>query len=439
DARGALFLLLLGLCPPVVLTLLRRVRSVDAAGRDARSQDVAAWALSFGLAGVFLVDSLLMLYFFWEASLIAVYFWIGMHGRRNRFGGAVYPALMRFVLFTLAGSLPLLASVAAVCAANFRDPGLSGLPATVAHLSDTARNWVFLGFLLGFAVKLPLFGFHGWLRDTYNVAPPACRALLSAAMSKMGAFGLLLVLAPAFAAELSQYAPLLLTLAVIGALYGGVLMLAQDRLIDMLAYASLSHLSILALGIFSSAASLPTVSSTTAGFSGAAMLVFSHALVMAFLFALDARALSGSGAGAGSVERGVHAGLRARQPRLYAFLLLAVFASASLPGLNNFPGEVLTLFAAYTVSPWLALAAGLGALIGAAALVRLLHNVWLGTPGDEAAARPETPHIAPDLSRSETVLAVSVTALWLVFGLYPMLLLPPLERAFSLIHAAGWM
>src|SRR5690606_1488297 len=212
-------------------------------------------------------------------------------------------------------------------------------------------------------------------------------------------------------------------------------MLAQDRLLDVLAYASLSHLSILALGVFSSAATLSTPASTTAGFSGAAMLALSHALLMAFLFSLDARALSGPG----SVERGVHAGLRARQPRLYAFLLLAVFASASLPGLNNFPGEVLTLFAAYTVSPWLALAAGLGALIGAAALVRLLHNVWLGTPGDEAAARPETPHIAPDLSRSETVLAVSVTALWLVFGLYPMLLLPPLERAFSLIHAAGWM
>ncbi|HLU70327.1 MAG TPA: proton-conducting transporter membrane subunit, partial [Fibrobacteria bacterium] len=378
-------------------------------------------------------------------------------------GGAVYPALMRFVLFTLAGSLPLLASVAAVCAANFRDPGLSGLPATVAHLSDAARNWVFLGFLLGFAVKLPLFGFHGWLRDTYNVASPACRALLSAAMSKMGAFGLLLILAPAFSAELARYAPILLTIATVGALYGGILMLAQDRLLDVLAYASLSHLSILALGVFSSAATLSTLASTTAGFSGAAMLALSHALLMAFLFSLDARALSGPG----SAERGLHVGLRARQPRLYAFLLLAVFASASLPGLNNFPGEVLTLFAAYTVSPWVAFAAGLGALIGAAALVRLVHNAWLGaradgipaaaaadvtppagatataTPTEPAtsAAGPRLPEVepaAPDLSRSETALAVFAAALWLVFGLYPMLLLRPLERAFTLIHATGW-
>jgi NADH-quinone oxidoreductase subunit M len=435
DARGALFLLLLALCPPIVLTLLRGVRSVDAAGRDARSQDVAAWALVFGLAGVFLVDSLLLFYLFWELALIAVYFWIGLHGRRNRFGGPVYPALMRFVLFTLAGSLPMLASIAAVCATNFRDPGLSGLPATIAHLSDTARSWVFLGFLLGFAVKLPLFGFHGWLRDTYNVAPPACRALLSAAMSKMGAFGLLLVLAPAFSVELARYAPVLLTLAAIGALYGGVLMLAQDRLVDMLAYASLSHLSILALGVFSSAASLTTYASTTAGFSGAALLVLSHALVMAFLFALDARALPQHD-GAASADRGLISGLRGTQPRLYAFMLLAVFASASLPGLNNFPGEVLVLFAAYNISPWLALAGGLGALIGAAALVRLLHNVWLGAPGEQD-THPAVSHGTPDLSRTETLLALAVSALWLIFGLYPMLLLGPLDRAFNLIQAAG--
>jgi NADH-quinone oxidoreductase subunit M len=312
----------------------------------------------------------------------------------------------------------------------------------VSQLPDGMRAWVFLGFLLGFAVKLPLFGFHGWLRDTYNVAPPACRALLSAAMSKMGAFGLILVLAPAFPAELARFAPWLLGLAAVGALYGGVLMLAQDRLLDLLAYASLSHLSILALGVFSAAADTGADAASTVmttGLSGAAWLTLNHALIMAVLFALDARALN-DGA---SPDRGLLTGLRARQPRLFAFLLLAVFASASLPGLNNFPGEVLVLFAAYTVSPWLALLAGLGALIGAAALVRLLHNVWLGA--SEAAAvsvdagvpaMEEAP--APDLNRPETILVGALAALWLVIGLYPMLLLGPIERAFSWINALGW-
>jgi NADH-quinone oxidoreductase subunit M len=432
DGRGALFLLLLGLCPPVVFTILR-------GAMPGRSQMVCAWLLIFGLAGVFLADSLLLFYLFWEAALIAVYFWIGLHGRRGRAGagGAAYPVLLRFVLFTLAGSLPMLASIAAVCAANFRDPGLRGLAATVSQLPDGTRPWVFLGFLLGFAVKLPLFGFHGWLRDTYNAAPPACRALLSAAMSKMGAFGLLLILAPAFPVEMARFAPALQILAVAGALYGGVLMLAQDRLTDLLAYASLSHLSLLALGIFSSfsATAAGAAGMETAGFSGAALLVFNHALIMALLFALDARILR-DGA---SPDRVLLSGLRAGQKRLFAFLLLAVFASASLPGLNNFPGEVLVYWAAYKASPWLALFAGLGALIGAAALVRFLHNVFLGAPssrpgdsGDAATAA------ARDLDRPETLLLLALSAFWLVIGLYPMLLLGPVERAFSLMNALGW-
>src|SRR5690606_3033387 len=116
-------------------------------------------------------------------------------------------------------------------------------------------------------------------------APPACRALLSAAMSKMGAFGLILVLAPAFPAEMARFAPWLAGLAVAGAVYGGVLMLAQDRLTDLLAYASLSHLSLLALGVFASAAS---GAGAVTGLSGAAWLALNHALVMALLFALDA-------------------------------------------------------------------------------------------------------------------------------------------------------
>ena len=423
DGRNALFLLLLGLCPPIVLTFVKDAQP--------RSAAVAAWALIFGLAGVFIADSLLLFYFFWEAALIAVYFWIALHGRRNRFGGEVYSALLRFVLFTLAGSLPMLASIAAVCAANFRDPGLQGLPAAVSQLSDAARGWVFFGFLLGFAVKLPLFGFHGWLRDTYNVAPPACRALLSAAMSKMGAFGLILILAPTFPLEMAHYAPALMTLAAIGVLYGGVLMLAQDRLLDALAYSSLSHLSLLALGVFAAAGNANVA---TTGFSGATLLVFSHALAMALLFALDARVMRDTS----SPDRGLLSGLRKVQPRLYAFLLLAVFTSASLPGLANFPGEVLVYFTAFKTSYWLVLIAGIGALVGAAALVRLLHQVFLGEPGESEYGVPaaETAEVvAVDLSGFETVVALAVTALWLLTGLYPMLLLGPVERAFYLIRA----
>jgi NADH-quinone oxidoreductase subunit M len=297
-------------------------------------------------------------------------------------------------------------------------------------LPDSTRLWVFIGFFLGFAVKLPLLGFHGWLRNTYNVAPPACRALLSAAMSKMGAFGLILVLAPAFPGELARFAPWLQGLAVAGVLYGGVLMLAQDRLVDLLAYASLSHLSLLALGVFASADG-----TSTTGLSGAVLLVFNHAVIMVLLFSLDSRILKGGVTDGTSPDRGLLSGLRSGQKRLFAFLLLAVFASASLPGLSNFPGEILIYFSAFKVSPWLTLLAGLGALLGAAALVRALHNVFLGRPSAlKADVQP-----AGDLSLGESGLALALGALWLVLGLAPMLLLGPVEKAFSFINSMGWM
>jgi NADH-quinone oxidoreductase subunit M len=430
DGRNALFLILLGLCYPIVFTFLR-----DREGRYGKSHYICAWALAFSLAGVFTADSLLLFYLFWEAALIAVYFWIGLHGKTDVRGNEVYPTLLRFVLFTLAGSLPMLLSVAAVCASNFSDPGIQGLAASVAQLPDSTRLWVFLGFFLGFAVKLPLLGFHGWLRNTYNVAPPACRALLSAAMSKMGAFGLILVLAPAFPGELARFAPALQALAVAGALYGGLLMLAQDRLVDLLAYASLSHLSLLALGVFTS-----VDGPSTTGLSGAVLLVFNHAIIMVLLFALDSRILKGAVTGGASPDRGLLSGLRAGQKRLFAFLLLAVFASASLPGLSNFPGEILIYFSAFKVSPWLTVFAGLGALLGAAALVRALHNVFLGKP----AAQSDTPlregmEPAADLSLGESALAFALGVVWLVLGLAPMLLLGPVEKAFSYINSMGWM
>ncbi len=422
DGRTAPFLLLLGLCLPVVFTFLR-----DRESRYGKSYYAAAWTLAFSLAGVFLVDSLLLFFVFWETSLLAVYFWIGLHGRPDVRGNAVYPVLLRFVLFTLAGSLPMLFAIGAVCVESFRDPGLQGLAATVSRLGDTTRAWVFLGFFLGFAVKLPLFGFHGWLRDTYNVAPAACRALLSAAMSKMGAFGLILILAPAFTEELTRFATPLQILAVAGAVYGGVLMLSQNRFIDLLAYGSLSHLSLIALGVF---VSVSAGDAATSGLSGAILLAFNHALIMVLLFALDARILR-DGA---SPDRGLLAGLRASQGRLFAFLLLAAFASASLPGLNNFPGEVLIFFAAFNASPWFAFFAGLGAVLAAAAMVRAFHQVFLG----EARTRQPGVEAAPDLDRSETGVALGMAALWVVLGIYPMLLLGPVEKAVSFIHSVGW-
>ncbi|HKP97998.1 MAG TPA: NADH-quinone oxidoreductase subunit M, partial [Fibrobacteria bacterium] len=422
DGRNAPFLLLLGLCLPLIFTWLR-----DRDGRYGPSYYVSANLLSLSLAGVFLSDSLVLFYLFWETALLGAYFWIGMHGRANIHSGSVYGALIRFFLFTLVGSMPMLVSIIALCAAAGKDPGVNGIAAIVNSMPAGQRWWVFAGFLLAFAVKLPLLGFHGWLRDTYNVSAPACRAVLSALMSKMGAYGLILVLAPGFPLEVARFAPHLQVLCVMGALYGALLCLAQDRLIDILVYSSLSHLSLVALGVFAAAASGDVA---TTGLTGAIFQVFNHGLIMAALFAFDAR-ISTTG---DSPLLSASGGLRAGQGRLAAVLLTAIFASASLPGLSNFAGEILVLFTAFRSSPWITFLASVGALIGAAALVRAFHRIFLGPRnGTESAGFVQ----AADFSAGETGLAVALIALWLVLGLYPMLFIQPVEKTILTIGAAG--
>ena len=421
DARNAPFLLLMGLCLPLIFTWLQ-----DREGRYGPSYYLALNLLSLSLVGVFLTDTLVLFYFFWELALIAAYFWIGLHGKAGIHTGSVYGALIRFFLFTLVGSLPMLVSIIALCAQAGRDPGISGLAGLVPTLPESQRHWIFAGFALAFAVKLPLLGFHGWLRDTYNVSAPATRAVLSALMSKMGAYGLILVLAQGFPAECWRLAPSLQILCVAGAVYGALLCLAQDRFIDVLIYSSLSHLSLVALGVFAGAGSGEM---ETTGLTGALFQVFNHGLIMAALFCLDARvSVSGESPALSAI-----AGLRAGQRRLAAVLLTAIFASASLPGLSNFAGEILVLFAAYRSSPWLTFTASLGALVTAAALVRAFHGIFFGNRRD---SQPLGFIQAPDLSRGETGLALALIALWLVLGLYPMLFIAPVEKTLLTLGAA---
>lgn len=422
DGRNAPFLLLLGLCLPLIFTWLR-----DKDGRYGPSYYVSANLLILSLAGVFMSDSLVLFYLFWETALLGAYFWIGLHGRANIHSGSVYAALIRFFLFTLVGSLPMLVSIIALCADAGRDPGISGIAAVAASQDPFRRGWVFAGFFLGFAVKLPLLGFHGWLRDTYNVAAPACRALLSGVMSKMGAYGLILVLAQGFPQECARFAPQLQLLCVLGAVYGALLCLAQDRLIDILVYSSLSHLGLVALGVFTATGEVATT-----GLTGAIFQVFNHGLIMAALFAFDARISTGSE----SPLLSATGGLRTGQRRLAAVLLTAIFASCSLPGMSNFAGEILVLFAAFRSSPWLTFLASVGALIGAAALVRAFHRIFLGKrQAQEAVGFSQ----AADLSFGETGLAIALILLWVVLGLYPMLFLKPVEQTLLSIVATRGM
>jgi NADH-quinone oxidoreductase subunit M len=158
--------------------------------------------------------------------------------------------------------------------------------------------------------------------------------------------------------------------------------------------------------------------------TGGIFQVFNHGLIMAFLFALDDK-ISIDGRSLSMAEVG---GLRAGQGRLTALMLVSLFAAASLPGMSNFAGEILVYFAAFRVSPWYAMAAGLGALITAAAMIRIFHHLFFGPKRGDVQQ-------ASDLRIPEVVLGLAVVSVWLVLGFYPMLFVGPVEKAFAVAVA----
>lgn len=370
------------------------------------------WVLVLGLTGTFLSDSVILFYVFFETSLMGAYFWIGFYGRKNAEGGAdSRPGLTRFLLFTLVGSLSMLVSIAFLCSGG-KDVRFSELPALLGDYSPSVRRLVVLGFLAAFAVKMPLFGLHGWLRETYLGAPPAARAILSAVMSKLGAFGLLLAslyMGTAF----QEMAPFIAVVAAIGVVYGGLVSLSRETILDAAVYSSLCHLNLIALGlaVFSGSAGDASVA------AAAVLQMFNHGLIMAAILVYDAR-----------VQSEAASGLREYARRLSMMFLFALFAAISLPGLSSFPAEVILLYASFKFSPYAAAAAALGLLLAAAALIRIYHKHYLGAfrGQAEAVARGE-------LSIKEILPGALFAVVWIVLGLWPGILLSPISAALGLV------
>ncbi|MBX7057505.1 MAG: hypothetical protein K1X75_05520 [Leptospirales bacterium] len=379
-----------------------------------RAWHVALLTTQAGIGGAFLANSLSFFYVFFELSLIGVYFWIGLFG--NQDSSEARSALTRFFIFTLLGSLTLLAALGAIFSVNGGDPGWRELPAIVAQMSPTARRWTMAGMLTAFLIKLPLFPLHGWMLAAYRGSPASARALLSGALSKLGAFGLLMM-APAFAGELREFASPMAALAAAGVLLGGVLALGSSSLRDTLIYASLSHLNLIALGV---AVSFVTPASGASA-AAAAYQMLNHGAVMAALFALEARCSEHAGA------------LFANHRRLAAFFLTATLAAISLPGMGSFVAELTMLFEASKLSMPLTIVAFVGLLTGAMALMLQYHRRFLNSS-------PAAERSAAELSWPAGLAALGMAALWIYFGLQPADWLQYLEQAVqktAMLHQTG--
>jgi len=352
------------------------------------------------MVGVFAALDVMLFYFFFEALLIPMFLMIAVWGGPRRIYAAV-----KFVLFTLAGSIFLLLALIGLYlqAHTFSYPVIMSL-----SLTPRFQFWLFLALLAAFAVKIPMFPVHTWLPAAHVEAPTAGSVILASILLKMGTYGLLrfnLALAPQASVDL---APLMIVLSIIAIIYGGLLSLAQTDIKKLIAYSSVAHMGFATLGIFTL---------TFQGNQGAMLQMINHGLTTGGLFLLAGMLYERTH----SRELGVNAGMGRLMPAFGFFLGLFSLSSLAFPGTASFVGEFLCLTGAFRLDWRVGAWAIPGALLAAAYMFRLFLKLTWDAKGDKKFAR--------DLNFREWLSLVPLAALIMVFGFYPKPLLQVMNPA----------
>jgi NADH-quinone oxidoreductase subunit M len=357
--------------------------------------------LTGAIVGVFTAQDLLLFYVFFEAMLIPLYVLIGVWGGPRRLR-----ATALFVIYTMAGSLLMLASIVAF--------GLSQGTFSLVESGTSANEWVFLGFLAAFAVKAPIFPFHGWLVDAYRESPPEVAAILSGVVSKAAVYGLLRIVIPKFPEPVDDFQVAILAFAAVGLVYGSLLAFRAPDIRSVTAYSSMAQMGLIVLGLFSL---------NELGQSGAVLQSVAHGLVSATLFLLAGMVEARTGTSA----FGALGGMARGRPALATLLMTTGIIALAVPGSVAFAGEFLILAGVYD--------AGWGwAVVGAAAIVlAAMYMLRLISAVLHQARGPEVRDEAPDLRAGELSLLVPLVAALLVLSAWPAAIS---ERAFPLAGAA---
>jgi NADH-quinone oxidoreductase subunit M len=353
--------------------------------------------------GVFISLDLMLYYGFWELSLVPMAILIAMYGRKDG-----PKAALRFFLFTFIPSAPLLVAILWLYSRTGSFDFVT-LQILLAHGSFPAGAifWVALAFLFAFAVKVPVFPLHGWLAGAFGEAPVALAMVVA---GKLGLYSILRFHIGLFPAQARAIAPLLIALAVIGILYGACLALVQRDFWRLMAFAALSHLSLIVLGIYGL---------TLAGWSGAVYQILSHGVIDGALFLLlgflyDRYSTS---------RIDDYGGLAARLPRTATYFVIASLAMIGLPILSGFIGEFIILSSTFIqVSRGWAIAASLGVILGAAYMLWLVQRLFYGPESALARSKP-----VDDLHLRELAVLAPLTVLMLVMGLAPNLWLNSIQ------------
>jgi len=352
-------------------------------------------AMSAGMTGVFLSVDLVLFYVFWEAMLIPAYFLLWMFGEGERPARAA----IKFVLFTLAGSLLMLVGVIGEYVFTGQQTFDLAQLATIPP-SATIQFGLFFVFALAFAIKTPLFPFHSWLPDAYMAAPTPMLVLFAGVMGKAGAYGFLRIAVPLFPDPVGwwDWRWVVPALAVAAIIWGALMAIVQRDMKLLVAYSSVSHMGFIVLGIFSY---------NIQGQQGAVLQMVNHGIIIPALFLFVAWIADRTG----TRDRSALAGLAPRMPVLAGVFLIAVLAALGLPGLNSFVGEFMTLLGAWERAPVLAAIGAIGLVLAPVYLLRMFQGAMYGEP---AGPRP-----SGDIHAGQLALVAPLIILMFAIGLYP--------------------
>jgi NADH-quinone oxidoreductase subunit M len=366
----------------------------------------------------FLAEDFFLFYVAFDVTLVAMYFLIALWGEEHR----RYAAL-KFFLYTLIGSLPVLLGIVALF--------LTSEPQTfdMARLADEqplagaglGASLVFLAFFVGFAIKTPIVPFHTWLPAAHVEAPTAGSVLLAGVLLKMGTYGLIRVNLQMLPDAFAEYALPIALLGLVSVIYGALLALAQRDLKRLIAYTSVNHMGYVVIGVAAAAAT--GISSRARGLAidGAVLQMVAHGLVTATLFFVAGFIKDR----AGTRDLARLGGLLKPMPWYSSLVALTFFASLGLPGLAQFPAELQIFLGTFDVYPAVAAIAVIGIVITAALFLLALQRAFMGDT-------PEPLRALSDLYRREVLAVAPLVALFVVLGVYPRL-------ALDLIDAASWL